>query len=70
MFDFMGIKVIGKEVEYSNVIKEFEKFTTLPVVVDNSVKGTAMANIDFQNVITSYSIHYTKLYDKNYFHLL
>jgi len=48
MYAQMGIEVVNKVANFSKIEKAFEKFTNLPVVVDNSVKGTAMANIDFQ----------------------
>lgn len=38
----------NNEPDYSNLKAEVRKYTDLPLVFDNSVKGTAMANIDFQ----------------------
>lgn len=48
MYAKLGIKVNNKIPDFSKIILDFGKFTNLPVIVDNSVKGTAMANIDFQ----------------------
>jgi len=48
MYKKMKIETSGTVTDYSKIKKAFKKFTKLPVVVDNSVKGTAMANIDFQ----------------------
>ncbi len=47
MYDKLGIKVVDSEPDYSSAIAKVRKFTQLPLVFDNSVKGTAMANIDF-----------------------
>ncbi len=48
MYSSMKIHITNKISDYSRLLKAFESFTSLPVVVDNSIKGTAMANIDFQ----------------------
>lgn len=48
MYSRMNIDVANKVADYSKFINTVEKFTKLPVVVDNSIKGAAMANIDFQ----------------------
>lgn len=50
MYSRMGIQVENRVSDYTQLTKAFEKFTNLPIVIDNSVKGTAMANIDFQKV--------------------
>lgn len=48
MFPLMKIPCVNKVADYSALSKLCKKFTNLPLVFDNSVKGTAMANIDFQ----------------------
>ncbi len=47
MYDKLGIKMVDAEPDYSSAFANVRKFTNLPLVFDNSVKGTAMANIDF-----------------------
>ena len=47
MYDKLGIKLVDAEPDYSTAFANVRKFTDLPLVFDNSVKGTAMANIDF-----------------------
>ena len=47
MYDKLGIKMVDAEPDYSSAFANVRKFTDLPLVFDNSVKGTAMANIDF-----------------------
>lgn len=47
MYDKLGIKLVDAEPDYSTAFANVRKFTNLPLVFDNSVKGTAMANIDF-----------------------
>jgi predicted NBD/HSP70 family sugar kinase len=47
MYSKLGIKVVDAEPDYSTAFAKVRKFTELPLVFDNSVKGTAMANIDF-----------------------
>jgi predicted NBD/HSP70 family sugar kinase len=51
MYSRLGISADKKGTDFSNILKDFRKFTKLPIVVDNSVKGTAMANIDFDKDI-------------------
>ena len=48
MYEKLGIKVVDQEPDYSTLIAKLREYTQLPLVLDNSVKGTAMANIDFQ----------------------
>ena len=48
MYETLGIKVVNAEPDYSTAFNRVREFTQLPLVFDNSVKGTAMANIDFQ----------------------
>ena len=48
MYEKLGIKVEDQEPDYSTLIAKLREYTQLPLVLDNSVKGTAMANIDFQ----------------------
>lgn len=48
MYEKLGIKTVDSEPDYSPVIAKLREYTQLPLVLDNSVKGTAMANIDFQ----------------------
>lgn len=47
MYEKLGIKMVDSEPDYSTSFERVRKFTDLPLVFDNSVKGTAMANIDF-----------------------
>ena len=47
MYNKLGIKIVDAEPDYSTAFANVRKFTDLPLVFDNSVKGTAMANIDF-----------------------
>lgn len=47
MYDKLGVKMVDAEPDYSTAFANVRKFTDLPLVFDNSVKGTAMANIDF-----------------------
>ena len=47
MYSKLGIKVVDAEPDYSTAFAKVRQFTELPLVFDNSVKGTAMANIDF-----------------------
>ncbi len=47
MYDKLGVKLVDAEPDYSTAFANVRKFTNLPLVFDNSVKGTAMANIDF-----------------------
>ena len=47
MYSKLGIKVVDSEPDYSTLIAKVREYTQLPLVLDNSVKGTAMANIDF-----------------------
>lgn len=44
----LEIPLNGKIPNYDAFTAECSALTSLPIVVDNSVKGTAMANIDFQ----------------------
>ncbi|MBO5575569.1 MAG: ROK family protein [Ruminococcus sp.] len=48
MYERLGIKMVDAEPDYSTAFAKVREFTQLPLVFDNSVKGTAMANIDFQ----------------------
>lgn len=47
MYSSLGINVVNGEPDYSALRKKVEGITDLPLIFDNSVKGTAMANIDF-----------------------
>ena len=50
MFRRLGIPVAGNAPDYTEIRKTLEEHFKLPVVIDNSVKGMAMANIDFMKV--------------------
>ena len=47
MYSRLGINVEDGEPDYSKLKAAIREKTELPLVFDNSVKGTAMANIDF-----------------------
>ncbi len=47
MYEKLGIEVVDNVPNYSRVKSVIRGYTDLPLVFDNSVKGTAMANIDF-----------------------
>ena len=47
MYEKMHIIVENKATVFTGLKEAFESFTHLPVVVDNYIKGAAMANIDF-----------------------
>ena len=47
MHDKLHIKKVNGEPDYSYLKKRISEITNLPIVIDNSVKGSAMANIDF-----------------------
>ena len=47
MYEKLGIEVKDGIPDYSKVKSIIRGYTDLPLVFDNSVKGTAMANIDF-----------------------
>lgn len=47
MYEKMHIIVDNKSTVFTGLKEAFESFTHLPVVVDNYIKGAAMANIDF-----------------------
>ncbi|MBR1752707.1 MAG: ROK family protein [Ruminococcus sp.] len=44
----LGVDMSSGEPDYTKSEELIRKYTTLPIVIDNSVKGTSMANIDFQ----------------------
>lgn len=48
MLKRMNVKIYGGEPDYKALVKKISEATSLPVVIDNSVKGSAMANIDFE----------------------
>ncbi len=48
MYSRLGIDMINGEPDYAKAEEYVHGYTTLPLVFDNSVKGTSMANIDFQ----------------------
>ena len=48
MYSRLGIEIVGGEPDYKSAEEFVRGYTTLPLVFDNSVKGTSMANIDFQ----------------------
>ncbi|MFT3951329.1 MAG: ROK family transcriptional regulator [Oscillospiraceae bacterium] len=48
MYERLGVKMTQSGPDYTKLRAAVGEFTKLPVVFDNSVKGTAMANIDFQ----------------------
>lgn len=50
MFGRIGVPVENGVPDYTNIRNIFKQATDLPVVIDNSVKGLAMANIDFTKV--------------------
>ncbi len=50
MFKKLGIPVENGVPDYTNMRNLFERASNLPLVIDNSVKGMAMANIDFTKV--------------------
>lgn len=45
--ELLGIKTVNGVTDYSELRKIVESYTDLPLVFDNSVRGTAIANIDF-----------------------
>ncbi|MDO4945655.1 MAG: ROK family protein [Ruminococcus sp.] len=47
MYGKLGIEVTDGDPNYSKLRNVIREYTDLPLVFDNSVKGTAMANIDF-----------------------
>ena len=47
MYEKLGIEVRDGVPDYTKVRSLIREYTDLPLVFDNSVKGTAMANIDF-----------------------
>lgn len=47
MYEKLGIEVTDGVPNYSKLKATIKEYTDLPLVFDNSVKGTAMANIDF-----------------------
>jgi predicted NBD/HSP70 family sugar kinase len=47
MYSKLGIEVVDGMPNYSKAKAVIREYTDLPLVFDNSVKGTAMANIDF-----------------------
>ena len=47
MYSRLGISVEDGEPDYAKLKAAIREKTELPLVFDNSVKGTAMANIDF-----------------------
>jgi len=47
MNEKLHIKKVGDELDYSYLKMRVSEITTLPIIIDNSVKGSAMANIDF-----------------------
>lgn len=50
MYERLDIPVIDKVPDYTGFMQKCRQHTQLPIVIDNAVKGTAMANIDFQKV--------------------
>lgn len=48
MFDFMNVTTDNQIFDFSSVISEMSQITSIPCVADNWVKGSAMANIDFE----------------------
>ncbi len=44
----LGVDMSSGQPDYTKVIELIRNYTNLPIVIDNSVKGTSMANIDFQ----------------------
>lgn len=50
MFSKVGVAVENGVPDYTNIRNIFKQATDLPIVIDNSVKGLAMANIDFTKV--------------------
>ena len=48
MYTRLGIETVNGEPDYTKAEEYVRGYTTLPLVFDNSVKGTSMANIDFQ----------------------
>lgn len=47
MQERLNIEMVDGEPDYSALREDIRKYSDLPIVFDNSVKGTAMANIDF-----------------------
>lgn len=47
MFSVLNVKLVNGEPDYGYIRKRIAEITTLPLIIDNSVKGSAMANIDF-----------------------
>lgn len=50
MYSKVGVAVDNGIPDFTNISNLFKQATDLPVVIDNSVKGLAMANIDFTKV--------------------
>ncbi len=48
MFSKMDIPIVNGAPDFSRLERFMRSYTDLPMVFDNSVKGTAMANIDFK----------------------
>lgn len=47
MHEKLHIRQVNGELDYSYLKNRVAEITTLPIIIDNSVKGSAMANIDF-----------------------
>lgn len=47
MYNRLGISCTANVPDYTPIRKRIAEITSLPLVIDNSVKGSAMANIDF-----------------------
>ncbi|MBP3271300.1 MAG: ROK family transcriptional regulator [Ruminococcus sp.] len=47
MFQKMDVTITNGQPDFTHLERFMSSYTTLPMVFDNSVKGTAMANIDF-----------------------
>lgn len=48
MYSRLNIPVNNRVPDYSEFTEKCLQYTKLPLIIDNSIKGTAMANIDFQ----------------------
>ncbi len=51
MYSRMGVNSTKEKSDFTKLIGEIYEICHLPVVADNSVKGTAMANIDFDKEV-------------------
>ena len=53
MYSRMKVEVVNGVPDYSQAKAFIERYTELPIVIDTSILGTALANIDFNKEITT-----------------